>query len=103
MSRGSSSPRIAKRRRRRNRQPILPQGAKDGGLIEAAGASLLDLQPTRPTSIRSKKAFAKLKALLRKAAERVVDGPWIAIGRFLYLFALAECRNYFDAADYDAT
>jgi hypothetical protein len=48
-------------------------------------------------------AFAKLKALLRKAAERTVDGPWTAIGRLVDLFTAAECRNYFAAAGYDAT
>jgi transposase len=48
-------------------------------------------------------AFAKLKALLRKAAERTVDHLWTAIGRLLDLFTPAECRNYFAAAGYDAT
>jgi transposase len=48
-------------------------------------------------------AFAKLKALLRKAAERTVDGLWTAIGRLVDLFPPAECRNYFAAAGYDAT
>jgi hypothetical protein len=48
-------------------------------------------------------AFAKLKALLRKAAERTSDGLWTAIGRFLDLFTPAECRNDFAAAGYDAT
>ena len=49
------------------------------------------------------KAFAKLKALLRKAAERSVEGLWDAIGRFLDAFSPHECRNYFAAAGYDAT
>jgi hypothetical protein len=48
-------------------------------------------------------AFAKLKALLRKAAERTVHGLWIAIGRIVDLFVSDECRNYFAAAGYDAT
>ena len=49
-------------------------------------------------------AFAKLKALLRKAAEQtVLDGLWTAIGRLVDLFTPAECRNYFAAAGYDAT
>ena len=39
-------------------------------------------------------AFAKLKALLRKAAERTVDGLWKAIGKLLDLFPPAECANY---------
>ena len=48
-------------------------------------------------------AFAKLKALLRKAPERTVDGLWTAIGRIVDLFVPHECRNYFAAAGYDAT
>ena len=45
----------------------------------------------------------KLKALLRKAAERTVNGLWAAIGRLLDLFTPVKCRNYFAAAGYDAT
>ena len=50
-------------------------------LIEAAGASLLFLPPYSPDFNPIENAFAKLKALLRKAAERTVDGLWAAIGR----------------------
>lgn len=46
-------------------------------------------------------AFAKLKALLRKAAERTVEGLWNAIGRLVDIFTLEECANYFAAAGYD--
>ena len=45
--------------------------------------------------------FAKLKALLRKAAERTVEGQWDAIGNILKRFQPQECRNYFAAAGYD--
>lgn len=48
------------------------------------------------------KAFAKLKALLRKAAERTVEGLWDAIGRFVDLFSPQECANYFVSCGYDA-
>ena len=47
-------------------------------------------------------AFAKLKALLRKAAERTVDGLWNTIGRPVDLFTPQECDSYFAAAGYDA-
>jgi transposase len=70
--------------------------------IEAAGASLLYLPPYSPDFNPIENAFAKLKALLRKAAERTVDGLWSAIGRFVDLFESNECRNYFTAAGYDA-
>ena len=46
-------------------------------------------------------AFSKLKALLRKAAERTVAGLWAAIGRFVDAFTPQECVNYFAAAGYD--
>jgi transposase len=44
--------------------------------IEAAGARLLFLPPYSPDFNPIEKAFSKLKALLRKAAERTVDGLW---------------------------
>jgi transposase len=37
--------------------------------------------------------FSKLKELLRRAAERTVDGLGAAIGRLLDRFSPAECRN----------
>jgi hypothetical protein len=48
-------------------------------------------------------AFAKVKALLRKAAERSVDGLWSAIGRIIDCFTQTECKNFFTAAGYAAT
>jgi transposase len=79
------------------------KGSKTREMIEAADASLLYLPPYSPDFNPIENAFAKLKALLRKAAERTIDGLWTAIGRFLDLFTPAECRNYFAAAGYDAT
>ena len=46
--------------------------------IEAAGATLLYLPPYSPDFNPIENAFAKLKAVLRKAAERSVDGLWTA-------------------------
>ncbi len=46
--------------------------------------------------------FAKLKALLRKAAQRTVEGLWSTIGDMLPVFEPQECRNYVAAAEYDA-
>ena len=79
------------------------KGARTRELIEAAGASLLYLPPYSPDFNPIENAFAKLKALLRKAAERTVEGLWDAIGRLLDLFTPSECANYFAAAGYDAT
>jgi transposase len=78
------------------------KGTKVRDLIEAAGASLRYLPPYSPDFNPIEKAFAKLKALLRKAAERTVAGLWLAIGRCLDLFSPNECQNYFAAAGYDA-
>src|SRR5215217_3633217 len=79
------------------------KGARVRALIEAAGASLLYLPPYSPDFNPIENAFAKLKALLRKAAERTLEGLWTAIGRLLNTFTPAECANYFAAAGYDAT
>jgi transposase len=46
-------------------------------------------------------AFAKLKALLRKAAERTVGALWDRIGTLLDAVKPAECANYFRAAGYE--
>ena len=70
--------------------------------IEDAGASLLLLPPYSPDLNPIENAFAKLKALLRKAAERTVHGLWKRIGVLLKAFTPNECANYFAAAGYDA-
>jgi transposase len=78
------------------------KGPKVRALIEAAGAQLLFLPPYSPDFNPIENAFAKLKALLRKAAERTLPGLWSAIGRIVDLFNPTECANYFAAAGYDA-
>ena len=77
------------------------KGPKVREMIEAAGASLLFLPPYSPDFNPIENAFSKLKALLRKAAERTVAGLWNAIGRIVETFTPAECRNFFAAAGYD--
>jgi transposase len=71
-------------------------------IIEGHGAELRFLPPYSPDFNPIEMAFAKLKALLRKAAERTVDGLWTAIGRLVDVFTPTECANYFAAAGYDA-
>ena len=71
--------------------------------IEAAGARLLFLPRYSPDFNPIEKAFAKLKALLRKAAERTVSGVRQAIRRILAGITPPECANYFAAAGYDPT
>ena len=71
------------------------------GAIEAVGASLLFLPPYSPDFNPIENAFAKLKALLRRAAERTVGALWNRIGALLDAFTPAECTNYFKAAGYE--
>jgi transposase len=79
------------------------KGAAVRSAIEAAGARLLYLPPYSPDFNPIENAFAKLKALLRKAAERTVDGLWNAIGAILEAFTPTECANYFAAAGYSVS
>ena len=69
--------------------------------IEAADARLIYLPPYSPDFNPIEMAFSKLKALLRKAAERTVEGLWTAIGRLLDAFTPSDCANFFAAAGYD--
>ena len=68
--------------------------------IEAKGAYLVFLPPYSPDFNPIEQVFAKLKALLRKAAERSVDGFWKRIGQSLDQFSPEECENYFRNAGY---
>jgi transposase len=89
--------------------------------IEGAGATLMFLPP--PDRVRGKpcppdfnplsrmqacaaghgieQAFAKLKALLRKAAARTADALEAAIAAALDAFSCAECANYFANSGYE--
>jgi transposase len=77
------------------------KGTRARQFIEAAGARLMFLPPYSPDFNPIENAFAKLKALLRRAAERTVDSLWTTIGRLVATFSPAECANYFAAAGYD--
>jgi transposase len=79
------------------------KGCQVRDVIEAAGARLLYLPPYSPDFNPIENAFSKLKALLRKAAERTVEGLWSAIGRCLDRFTPCVCANYFEAAGYEPT
>jgi transposase len=68
--------------------------------IEGRGAALRYLPPYSPDLNPIEQAFAKLKALLRAAAERTVEGLWTTIGRLLGRFPPAECANYLASSGY---
>jgi transposase len=70
--------------------------------IEGAGGTLRYLPPYSPDLNPIEQAFAKLKALLRKAKERTVEGLWAFLGQALDAFAPQECRNYLRHCGYDA-
>ena len=72
-------------------------------MIKAASASLLYLPPYSPDLNPIEMAFAKLKALLRKAQERSIPGLWAAIRQLLDSFTPQECRNCFADAGYGST
>ena len=68
--------------------------------IEGSGATLRYLPPYSPDLNPIEKLFAKLKALLRKAAQRSIDTLWNEIGALLDVFSPQECGNYFESCGY---
>jgi len=60
------------------------------------------LAPYSPDFNPIEKAFAKLKAALRKAAQHTVDELWDTIGRPVNAFTPKACANSFTACGYDA-
>ena len=76
------------------------KGVKVQELIKAAGATVLYLPPYSPDFNPIEQVFAKLKALLRKAEERTIEGLWSMIGSLLDRFTPCECQRYFAAAGY---
>lgn len=71
-------------------------------LVKAKGAWLLFLPPYSPDLNPIEMAFSKLKALLRKRAARSFDAIAQALGDIISLFSVEECRNFFNAAGYEA-
>jgi transposase len=76
------------------------KGAEVSALIKARGAELLFLPPYSPDLNPIENAFAKLKELLRKAAERTRENLWRRIGHLLDEFSPDECSNYIRHAGY---
>jgi len=68
--------------------------------IAATGAILLYLPPYSPDLNPIEKFFSKLKALLRKAAQRDLDALWKEIGELLDKVSPSECANYFASCGY---
>ncbi len=71
--------------------------------IRAVGAKLFFLPPYSPDLNPIEQVFAKLKHLLRKAAERTVEATWQRIGSLIRSFSPQECANYFVNSGYAST
>jgi len=69
--------------------------------IRQAGARLILLPKYSPDLNPIEQLFAKLKHMLRKAAQRTADTVCAAIGLILDTVTPAECSNYFANAGYD--
>ena len=69
--------------------------------IRSVGARLLFLPPYSPDLNPIEQVFAKLKHLMRKAAERTVEATWKRIGTLLDDFTPEECTNYLKNSGYD--
>jgi transposase len=79
------------------------KGAAVRRVLRAAGAKLFFLPPYSPDLNPIEQVFAKLKTLLRKAAERTVQATWQRIGSLLATFTPTECANYLKNAGYAST
>ena len=69
--------------------------------IHAAGARLWFLPPYSPDFNPIENVFAKLKAILRKAAPRTVPNLTEAVANALDQVTPGECANFFQAAGYE--
>jgi len=76
------------------------KGPRVAQIIQERGAWPLFLPPYSPDLNPIELAFAKLKAHLRKAAERSMPALWDRIGSILDTFSAAECQNFFSHAGY---
>lgn len=72
-------------------------------LIEAAGCSLIFLPAYSPDLNPIENAYSKLKALLRKAKRRTVEGLRAFLLAVEDAFSPQECANFFAHCGYSAT
>jgi len=68
--------------------------------VERCGATLHYLPPYSPDLNPIEMAFAKLKASLRQAAQRTLEGLQHATATALDSFTQDHCRNFFSHANY---
>jgi transposase len=79
-------------------------GSHKGKAVRAAlrsvGARLFFLPPYSPDLNPIEQVFAKLKHLMRRAAERTVEDTWRRIGTLIDQFSPDECTNYIANSGY---
>lgn len=71
--------------------------------IRKAGAKLFLLPKYSPDFNPIEQVFSKIKALMRKAAERTVDAVWKRLGSLLKSISPLEAANYFRNSGYAST
>ncbi len=79
------------------------KGSRVRELIETRGCELVYLPPYSPDLNPIEEAFAKLKALLRKAGSRTREALLEAMGRALDAVTANDARGFFEHRGYHAT
>ena len=76
------------------------KGSRIRELIEGRGCELIYLPPYSPDLNPIEEAFAKIKALLRKAAARTREALLEAMGRALDTVSASDARGFFEHRGY---
>jgi transposase len=79
------------------------KGSRVRELIEERGCELMYLPPYSPDLNPIEEAFAKLKALLRRAGARTREALIEAMGRALDAVTASDARGFFEHCGYRAT
>src|SRR5580704_13087039 len=91
------------RRYRHYGQPLGPQGQRRRRSDRGGGARVFYLPQYSPDLNPIEQVFAKLKALLRKAAERTTQRLCRRIAALLAEISPQECSNFLEHAGYAST
>ena len=78
------------------------KGSRVRELLEERGCELIYLPPYSPDLNPIEEAFAKLKALLRRAGARTCEALMEAIGRDLDALTASDARGFFEHRGYRA-
>lgn len=79
------------------------KSARARELIEAVGCQVVFLPPYSPDFNPIEQAFSKLKAHLRRANQRTVEGLWTAIGDGLNRITAQDAQGWFKHCGYQIT